>query len=246
MRKKKTTVEYEDRSRREIDKEFKTEAEGVISKEEIHAPNDLMKSDVKDNSKAWASSTEETGKFSISEHSWKDEDIDHGLLKRNIQYYGSMVKDERDSNGEIVLKLFGGCAKKYVFKDKFYVERYILLYFKKTLAEKRYMTLGALSQWLGISCKMFHKYKDRDDFWGDLFSRAYEQMEAYLEEKIMDRRQNGYGIQFILQNRFGWSQKQTVEHTGNVVFEIGVLKPKVEEKEKKEEPTVIEVKAVSA
>lgn len=70
---------------------------------------------------------------------------------------------------------------------------------------------------VGISRDTFYRWTHDNDDFSDTFTRAKAKCEAYWEAKMQqamfDRDTNAPLMKFYLANRFGWSDKQTLDST---------------------------------
>ncbi len=74
-------------------------------------------------------------------------------------------------------------------------------------------TVGGLCMHLGIDRSTWNNYCDariHPEF-HEITSGAKSIMEAYLEEQLVTREKSTQGIQFNLENNFGWKKKREVE-----------------------------------
>ena len=74
-------------------------------------------------------------------------------------------------------------------------------------------TVGGLCIYLGIDRSSWNNYCDRElhPEFEDITNYARTLMESYLEEQLVLREKSTQGIQFNLENNFGWKKKKEVE-----------------------------------
>ena len=74
-------------------------------------------------------------------------------------------------------------------------------------------TVGGLCIYLGIDRSSWNNYCDKElhPEFEDITNYARTLMESYLEEQLVLREKSTQGIQFNLENNFGWKKKKEVE-----------------------------------
>lgn len=74
-------------------------------------------------------------------------------------------------------------------------------------------TVGGLCIYLGIDRSSWNNYCDKElhPEFEDITNYARTMMESYLEEQLVLREKSTQGIQFNLENNFGWKKKREVE-----------------------------------
>lgn len=105
-----------------------------------------------------------------------------------------------------------GRPKKYT--DVELMQQKIDTYFKKCDNEHEPYTVTGLCLALDISRETLSQYLKDSEF-SDTIKKAKLRVENYLEKHlIIDS--STTGIIFNLKNNFGWTDKQQVEHSGNI------------------------------
>ena len=70
---------------------------------------------------------------------------------------------------------------------------------------------------VGISRQTFHNWKDANEDFMDAYTRAELEGQAYWEKRLrsdlmIDSRSNAQLVKLYFANRFGWSDKQAIDH----------------------------------
>lgn len=73
---------------------------------------------------------------------------------------------------------------------------------------------------MGLSTETLRKYEKEygDTEYADIIKWAKQRVEEYAEEGLYDKSKSS-GSKFVLQNNFGWADKQDVNQTVNVKLE---------------------------
>lgn len=87
-------------------------------------------------------------------------------------------------------------------------------YFKQCDLDKEPYTVTGLCIALGICRDTLSEYMKQEEF-SDTIKKAKLKVENYLEKHLITD-SSTTGIIFNLKNNFGWSDKQQIEHSGNV------------------------------
>lgn len=105
-----------------------------------------------------------------------------------------------------------GRPKKYTEVEV--MQQKIETYFKKCDLEDEPYTITGLCMSLDICRDTLSEYLKNEDF-SDTIKKAKLKVENYLEKHLITD-SGTTGIIFNLKNNFGWSDKQQIEHSGNV------------------------------
>ncbi len=100
------------------------------------------------------------------------------------------------------------------YKTKEELQDKIDEYFKKCDLEKEPYTVTGVCIALDITRETLKEYLKQEEF-SDTIKKAKIKVENYLEKKLITDG-NTTGIIFNLKNNFNWSDKQQIEHSGNV------------------------------
>lgn len=86
--------------------------------------------------------------------------------------------------------------------------------------QHRPYTISGLALFLGLSTETLRKYEKEygDTEYADIIKWAKQRVEEYAEEGLYDKSKSS-GSKFVLQNNFGWADKQDVNKTVNVKLE---------------------------
>ena len=87
-------------------------------------------------------------------------------------------------------------------------------YFKECKEKEEPYTITGLCIALDICRDTLNEYMKKDDF-SDTIKKAKLRVENYLEKHLITD-SSTTGIIFNLKNNFGWSDKQQIEHSGNL------------------------------
>lgn len=89
-------------------------------------------------------------------------------------------------------------------------------YFEVCNANKIPYTVSGLARHLGISRKTLLEYKNKyGGEYADIIEDAKTRIEEFVETCLF-KKSIATGVIFNLKNNFGWSDKQEVEHSGDV------------------------------
>ena len=93
-------------------------------------------------------------------------------------------------------------------------------YFYTCRCEHKPYTISGLALFLGLSTETLRRYEKEygDTEYADIIKFAKQQVEVYAEEGLYDKSKSS-GAKFVLQNNFGWADKQDVSQTLNVKLE---------------------------
>lgn len=105
-----------------------------------------------------------------------------------------------------------GRPKKY--KDVEIMQQKIDKYFIECNNNKEPYTVTGLCIALDITRETLKEYLKKEDF-SDTIKKAKLRIENYLEKHLITD-SSTTGIIFNLKNNFGWSDKQQIEHSGNI------------------------------
>ena len=105
-----------------------------------------------------------------------------------------------------------GRPKKYIEVEL--MQKKINTYFKKCDNEHEPYTVTGLCLALEITRETLSQYLKSDEF-SDTIKKAKLRVENYLEKHLITDTSTT-GIIFNLKNNFGWTDKQQVEHSGNI------------------------------
>lgn len=98
--------------------------------------------------------------------------------------------------------------------EKEELENKIKNYFEECDRNKEPYTITGLCIALDICRDTLSEYMKKDEF-SDTIKKAKLKVENYLEKHLITD-SSTTGIIFNLKNNFGWSDKQQIEHSGNV------------------------------
>lgn len=126
-----------------------------------------------------------------------DEDLDEEELKKEY------------------LSLNSRCKYKTADELKDKVEEYFLTCYQN----KRPYTISGLALWLGLTTETLRKYEKvyGDTEYADIIKLAKQRVEEYAEKSLYENGKTA-GAKFVLENNFGWSNKQDVNLQGKVEF----------------------------
>ena len=124
-----------------------------------------------------------------------DEDLDQEELKKEY------------------LKLNSHCTFKTAEELKEKVEEYFLTCFQN----QRPYTMSGLALWLGLSTQTLRNYEKNygDTEYADIIKIAKQRVEEFAEKSLYENGKTS-GAKFVLQNNFGWSDRQDVNLSGEV------------------------------
>ena len=105
-----------------------------------------------------------------------------------------------------------GRPKKYTEVEL--MQKKINTYFKKCDNGHEPYTVTGLCLALEITRETLSQYLKSDEF-SDTIKKAKLRVENYLEKHLITDN-SATGIIFNLKNNFGWTDKQQVEHSGNI------------------------------
>ncbi len=105
-----------------------------------------------------------------------------------------------------------GRPKKYTEVEK--MQQKIEKYFKECEQRHEPYTITGLCIALDICRDTLSEYVKQEEF-SDTIKKAKLKVENYLEKHLITDSSTS-GIIFNLKNNFGWSDKQQIEHSGNV------------------------------
>ena len=96
----------------------------------------------------------------------------------------------------------------------------IQLYFYQCRCDHKPYTISGLALFLGLSTETLRRYEKEygDTEYPDIIKFAKQQVEVYAEEGLYDKSKSS-GAKFVLQNNFGWAEKQDVNQSLNVKLE---------------------------
>lgn len=106
----------------------------------------------------------------------------------------------------------GGRPRKISEKEE--LQNKINNYFEECEKNKEPYTITGLCMALDICRDTLCEYAKKDEF-SDTIKKAKLKVENYLEKHLITD-SSTTGIIFNLKNNFGWSDKQQIEHSGNV------------------------------
>jgi hypothetical protein len=93
-------------------------------------------------------------------------------------------------------------------------------YFAHCEANDKPYTVSGLAMWLDVETETLRNYEKRDEYFATI-KRAKQRIENQLEEGLFGN--NVTGLIFNLKNNFGWQDKSTTTHEG----ELSIKKTKV-------------------
>ncbi len=122
--------------------------------------------------------------------------------------------DEEELKKEY-LSLNSRCKYKTAEELKYKVEEY----FSTCHQNKRPYTISGLALWLGLTTETLRKYEKvyGDTEYADIIKLAKQRVEEYAEKSLYENGKTS-GAKFVLENNFGWSNKQDVNIQGEVEF----------------------------
>ena len=82
-------------------------------------------------------------------------------------------------------------------------------------------TVSGLCVWLGITRETLRQYEKKPGF-SDTVKKAKQRIENNIEEGILLGYLNPTAGIFNLKNNFGWSDKQEVEHSGDLSIKVRI------------------------
>ena len=106
----------------------------------------------------------------------------------------------------------GGRPRKISEKEE--LQNKINNYFEECEKNKEPYTITELCIALDLCRDTLSEYMKKDEF-SDTIKKAKLKVENYLEKHLITD-SSTTGIIFNLKNNFGWSDKQQIEHSGNV------------------------------
>ncbi|MCI8760432.1 MAG: hypothetical protein HFJ34_04855 [Clostridia bacterium] len=110
------------------------------------------------------------------------------------------------------MKNKGGRPRKYTEVE--IMQQRINKYFKQCDEKKEPYTITGLCIALDITRETLKEYLKKETF-SDTIKKSKLRVENYLEKHLITDGSTT-GIIFNLKNNFGWSDKQQIEHSGNV------------------------------
>jgi len=100
------------------------------------------------------------------------------------------------------------------YKEVEEMKKKINKYFEECNRNNEPYTITGLCIALDICRDTLSEYMKKDEF-SDTIKKAKLKVENYLEKHLI-RDTSTTGIIFNLKNNFGWSDKQQIEHSGNI------------------------------
>lgn len=110
------------------------------------------------------------------------------------------------------MKKTKGRPKKYIEVEK--MQQKIDKYFKQCDEKEEPYTITGLALALDLDRKSINNYAKSSEFFPTI-KRAKLKVENYLEKHLITN-SSTTGIIFNLKNNFSWSDKQEIEHSGNI------------------------------
>ena len=106
------------------------------------------------------------------------------------------------------------------FKNSEELISQIQLYFYQCRCDHKPYTISGLALFLWLSTETLRRYEKEygDTEYADIIKFAKQQVEVYAEEGLYDKSKSS-GAKFVLQNNFGWAEKQDVNQSLNVKLE---------------------------
>lgn len=128
----------------------------------------------------------------------------------------SKFYDEDLNNEELkheYLKLNSHCKYKTAQELQDKVEEY----FTACYQNQRPYTISGLALWLGLSTQTLRNYEKTygNTEYADIIKIAKQRVEEFAEKSLYENGKTS-GAKFVLQNNFGWSDKQDVNLSGEV------------------------------
>ena len=78
-----------------------------------------------------------------------------------------------------------------------------------------YMSISDICSYLEITSQTWRNYKKKDDYFGTI-KRAEEKIKNEWMKNLFYPGRNATGAIFYAKNTWGWSDRQEVEHTGQI------------------------------
>lgn len=128
-----------------------------------------------------------------------DEDLDQEELKKEY------------------LELNSRCKYKNAEELQAKVEEYFIV----ASQYHRAYTMSGLALWLGLSTQTLRNYEKNfgDTEYSDIIKIAKQRVEEYAENALYENGKTS-GAKFVLQNNFGWAEKQDVNVSGEVITKL--------------------------
>lgn len=94
-------------------------------------------------------------------------------------------------------------------------------YFAKARKAERPYTISGLALYLGLSTETLRRYENlyADTEYAEIIKLAKQKVEEYAEVSLYDNKATS-GAKFVLENNFGWSNKQDVNMSGEITEKI--------------------------
>lgn len=120
--------------------------------------------------------------------------------------------DEEEIKHEY-LEMNSRCKYKTAEELKEKVEEYFFVAYKN----HRAYTMSGLALWLGLSTQTLRNYEKcyGDTEYADIIKFAKQRVEEYAENALYETGKTS-GAKFVLQNNFGWAEKQDVNVAADV------------------------------
>ncbi len=127
------------------------------------------------------------------------------------KFYDEDLNDEELKHE--YLKLNSHCKYKTAEELQEKVEEYFLTCYQN----QRPYTISGLALWLGLSTQTLRNYEKTygDTEYADIIKIAKQRVEEFAEKSLYENGKTT-GAKFVLQNNFGWSDKQDVNLSGEV------------------------------
>lgn len=127
------------------------------------------------------------------------------------KFYDEDLNDEELKHE--YLKLNSHCKYKTAEELQGKVEEYFLTCYQN----QRPYTISGLALWLGLSTQTLRNYEKTygDTEYADIIKIAKQRVEEFAEKSLYENGKTT-GAKFVLQNNFGWSDKQDVNLSGEV------------------------------
>ena len=108
-----------------------------------------------------------------------------------------------------------GGGRPIAFNSPEEMQEKIDAYFAECKEEDRPLTMSGLAYALDVDRKTIVNYEKKHKYFRTV-QRARQRVELYSEEQLFRNQGTVNGVKFSLTNNFGWEDKQTKNHTGDV------------------------------
>lgn len=124
---------------------------------------------------------------------------------------------DEDLNQEELKKEYLKLNSQCKFKSAKELKEKVEEYFDTCYQTKRPYTISGLALWLGLTTQTLRRYEKEygDTEYADIIKLAKQRVEEYAEKSLYDNKSSN-GAKFVLQNNFGWCDKQDVNLSGEV------------------------------